>query len=76
MLTFASFAPIIAGFINDAQGWQWVLVCLLRIDQKLETNTTEVLVCDILWYRLCLSLLLYGGNKLRSAHSWHFAIDA
>jgi hypothetical protein len=41
MLTFASFAPIIAGFINDAQGWQWVLVSLLRINQKPETNTLK-----------------------------------
>lgn len=27
-LTSSNFvAPLIAGFINDGQGWQWVLVC-------------------------------------------------
>jgi hypothetical protein len=21
------FAPLISGFVNDGQGWRWVLVC-------------------------------------------------
>jgi len=63
------FAPIIAGFIADAQGWQWVLVRgphHLRF--HLLTNKS-VLVRHILRNWLHLPVLLHGRNQLQPSEN-------
>ena len=36
------FAPIIAGFIADAQGWQWVLVDVTHLIRHVEQEILTV----------------------------------
>ena len=64
------FAPIIAGFIADGQGWRWVLVGIDSFILNDCTNCVVVLVRDLQRNRLRLQLLLHGGNQLCSKVCW------
>ena len=59
-------APILAGFINDGQGWKWVLVMALTSVRWSASLHGVVLVRNPLcrWSRF--SLFLHGRNKLPS----------
>lgn len=41
-------APVLAGFINDGQGWQWVLVRVPRQSKLFEADTISKYWCAIL----------------------------
>lgn len=68
------FAPIIAGFINDAMGWQWVLVCDTLILLEFRVLTSTVLVRHLLRHWIRLPLLLHGRNKLHPPPRRHTTI--
>lgn len=59
-------APIMSGFINDDQGWQWVLVRSVGSHVCLHQDWLTdglVLVCNIQRRSTCHSFLPDGGNQ-------------
>lgn len=71
-LTSSNFvAPLIAGFINDGQGWQWVLVSAstwtgIGVYGDVDSFEPIVLVRYILWHRIRYLLFPDGRDELYS----------
>lgn len=56
-------APVISGFINDGQGWEWVLVST-NSDTSSSTDSWAALVCHLQRNRIRHLPVLHGGNKV------------
>jgi MFS family permease len=67
------FAPIIAGFIADGQGWRWVLVrTFLGSYMNDYINHDIVLVRNLQRNWLCFHFPIHGRNKLCPHTHWHY----
>lgn len=60
-------APLIMGFINDGQGYQWVFVGLpVPASMSLSLIKLAVLVRHLLCNLARRSLFLHGGDEIRA----------